>query len=154
VAGITNAQSGYANVDGLKGVFEHVGDILNTPALTEWSPFLHLSNYVNNAWVEDLPQKKYGISDEMYEWLPQQTLGLLRVGDTPRFVVYCFGQTLKPARDSLVLDNGTGEFGLCTNYQVTAESAARAVIRLERHITATGTNYTPVIESYNPLPPN
>jgi hypothetical protein len=43
---------------------------------------------------------------------------------------------------------------MVTNYQVTAESAARAVIRVDRHVTATGTNYTTVVESYNPLPPN
>jgi hypothetical protein len=136
VTGITNAQKN-------SGVFTHVGDILNASVLTGTnSPFLAGLN----------PNTQ--ISDALSEWLPQQTLGLLRVGDTPRFVVYCFGQTLKPARDALVLDNNAGQFGLCTNYQVTAESAARAVIRLERHITATGTNYTPVVESYNPLPPN
>ncbi len=135
VTGITNAQKN-------SGVFTHVGDILNASVLTGTnSPFLAGLN----------PNTQ--ISDALSEWLPQQTLGLLRVGDTPRFVVYCFGQTLKPARDALVLDNNAGQFGLCTNYQVTAESAARAVIRLERHITATGTNYTPVVESYNPLPP-
>ena len=141
--GINTARQTFTNADGLVGAFEHVGDILSVPALTETSPFLNAST---------ASQLHHGISDAMYEWLPQQTLGLLRVDDTPRFVVYCFGQTLKPARDSLVLDSGN-YFGLCTNYQVTAENAARAVIRLERHITATGTNYVPVVESYNPLPP-
>ncbi len=33
----------------------------------------------------------------MYEWLPQQMMSLLRVRDAPRYVVYCYGQTLKPA---------------------------------------------------------
>ena len=147
--GINAARQTFTNADGLVGAFEHVGDILSVPALTETSPFLNTST---------ASQIQYGISDELYEWLPQQTLGLLRVDDTPRFVVYCFGQTLKPARDSLVLSGGSF-FGLCTNYQVTAESAARAVVRLDRRITvdntgkATGTNYTPVVESYNPLPP-
>ena len=140
-SGINAARTKFVNPDGLVGAFEHAGDILSVPALTVASPLLNLN------WAQN------GISDALYEWLPQQTLGLLRVDDTPRFVVYCFGQTLKPARDSLVLDNSAGQFGLCTNYQVTAENAARAVIRLERHITATGTNFTPVVESYNPLPP-
>ena len=130
-----------------------VGDILAVPALTEQSPFLHRSNYVNSAWVDDPAQKEYGISDEMYEWLPQQTLSLLRDSGDPRYVIYCYGQTLRPAANSLVTTGGN-DFGLCTNYQITAESAARAVIRVERHVTATGTNYSTVVESFNPLPPN
>jgi len=54
-------------------------------------------------------------SDEMYEWLPQQTMSLLRVG-SPRYVVYSYGQALKPAprnRDErAVFAVGTGR-----NYQ-------------------------------------
>ena len=42
------------------------------------------------------PTATNGISDEMYEWLPQQVMSLLRVG-TPRYVIYCYGQALKPA---------------------------------------------------------
>ena len=144
VSNINTARQTFTNADGLVGAFEHVGDILSVPALTETSQFLNTSTG---------SQVRHAISDELYEWLPQQTLGLLRVDDTPRFVVYCYGQTLKPARDSLVLDNSAGQFGLCTNYQVTAENAARAVIRLERRVTVTGTNFVPVVESYNPLPP-
>jgi transposase-like protein len=45
-------------------------------------------------------------------------------------------------------------FGMVTNYQVVAESAARAVIRFDKKVTATGTNYTSTVESYNPLPPD
>jgi hypothetical protein len=127
--------------------FTHIGDILRVPAFTEKSPFL---NGVNPA---DSSRLSYDISDELYEWLPQQTLGLLRVGNTPRYVVYCYGQTLRPAPNSLVLASGQF-FGLCTNYQVTAESAARAVIRVDKHVTATGTSYSAVIESFNPLPSN
>lgn len=132
--------------------FTHVGDILSAPALTEQSPFLHLSNYVNNVWVEDLKQKRQGISDEVYEWLPQQALGLLRVSGSTRYVVYCYGQTLRPAVGGTVLSGNY--FNLVTNYQITAESATRAVIRVDRQVTATGTNYSTVVESFNPLPPN
>ena len=144
VNSINAARSVYTNTDGLVGTFEHIGDVLSAPSLTEQSPFL------NSA---DPTQAKYGISDEIYEWLPQQALGLLRAGSTPRYVIYCYGQTLRPAANSLVTTGGN-DFGLCTNYQITAESAARAVIRVERHVTATGTNYSTVVESFNPLPPN
>jgi hypothetical protein len=143
--GINNTRSNFVNADGVVGAFEKVGDILNVPAYTEKSPFLNHSDDQHTA---------FDISDELYEWLPQQTLGLLRAGDTARYVVYCYGQTLHPAPNGLVLDNSAGEFGLCTNYQITAESAARAVIRVEKHIVNGGTNYSTVIESFNPLPPN
>jgi hypothetical protein len=140
--GINATRAGFVNADGVRGTFEHVGDILRVPALTEQSPFLHT----------DTANQQNGISDELYEWLPQQTLGLLRVGGAPRYVVYCYGQTLRPAVDGTLLSGPY--FNMVTNYQVTAESAARAVIRVDRHVTATGTNYTTVVESYNPLPPN
>jgi hypothetical protein len=41
-------------------------------------------------------------------------------------------------------------FGLVTNYQITAESAARAVIRVDN---ATTKAPRVIIESYVPLPP-
>ncbi len=144
VTNINTTRANLVHADGVAGVFEHVGNILRAPALTEQSPFLNWS---------DTAQRQNGISDELYEWLPQQTLGLLRAGSTPRYVVYCYGQTLRPAPDGIVTDSGPF-FGMCTNYQITAESAARAVIRVDKHVTATGTNYTTVIESFNVLPPN
>ena len=144
VTNINFTRSAFVNADGVAGVFERKGDILSVPALTEQSPFLNLATV----------QKNSGISDELYEWLPQQTLGLLRASPTPRYVVYCYGQTLRPAQNAFVTASGPF-FGLCTNYQITAESSARAVIRVDQHVTATGTtNYSSVIESFNPLPPN
>jgi hypothetical protein len=104
------------------GTFEHAGDILNVPALGEQSPFLNWS---------DPNQRQNGISDEVYEWLPQQMMGLVRCPTTPRYVVYCRGQTLKPAPNGLV--TGSSFFKLCTNYQVTAESIVRAVVRVDKH---------------------
>ena len=68
--GISQWRAAVSNVDGVVGVFEHAGDILYVPQLTEQSPFLN--------WNDSL-QQKYGISDEMYEWLPQQVMSLLRV---------------------------------------------------------------------------
>ena len=139
VTNINNARATFTNTDGLVGSFEHVGNILHTAALTEKSPFL---------------DPTIAFSDELYEWLPQQVLGLLRVSSSPRFVIYCYGQTLRPAPNSVVTSSGQQYFGLVTNYQITAESSARAVLRVDSHITPTGTNYSTVIESYTPLPPN
>jgi hypothetical protein len=143
--GITQSRASVLNVDGVAGAFEHEGDILFVPQLTEQSPFLRA---VTNG-IADGAQQQAGISDEMYEWLPQQVMSLLREG-TPRYVIYCYGQTLKPAPNSLVTTGGN-TFGMCTNYQVVAESAGRAVVRVE----GAGTS-TPhiVVESFNPLPPD
>ena len=151
VTNINNMRAGFTNLDGVVGTFEHKGDILSVTNLTENSPFLNWNSTV---------QKQKGISDEVYEWLPQQMMSLLTCPSAPRYVVYCYGQTLKPAQDGLVtsskplLAGGATSFGLVTNYQVVAESAARAVIRVDRHASATGTNYTTTMESYNPLPPD
>ena len=121
--------------------FTHAGSILATPALTDASPFLNRTGF----------QTVYGISDEMYEWLPQQMMGLVRFGD-PRYVIYCYGQALRPAPNSMVTIAGA-YFGMVTNYQVVAETTSRAVIHLDKHASpATGTNYSTVLDSYNVLP--
>jgi len=145
-AGIVNARSGFINPDGLAGVYEHAGSILRAPQLTELSPFLSALNPTNQ------------ISDEMYEWLPQQIMSLLRVG-APRYVIYSYGQTLKPAQGGVFLGAGAN-FGMVTNYQVAAEIATRTVVRMDtmRTNTASGAvTVTPphaVIESFNILPPD
>jgi len=144
--------------------FAHVGDLLSVPQLTEQSPFLNWNDPV---------QQQNGISDEMMEWLPQQTMSLLRASSAPRYVIYSYGQTLKPAPDSIV--TGGSYFGMITNYQVVSEIATRAVVRfgssLTNVITFTptniganlGTNWFSVpvvtnnnviIENFNILPPD
>jgi hypothetical protein len=144
VSSINNARANYP-----QQTFTHIGDLLRAPALTENSPYLN--------WA-DAAQRQNGISDELYEWLPQQTLGLLRLSRTPRYVIYGYGQALRPAPGGTELSGPY--FNLVTNYQVTAESALRAVIRVNQNITTntngipTGTNYTTTVESYNLLPPN
>jgi hypothetical protein len=152
VTGINSARTNYVaypNPDGLRGVFEHVGDILRVPQLSVQSPLLY--------W-NDQGQEQAGINDEMYEWLPQQMMGLMTVSGTPqsppRYVVYCYGQTLKPAPNGLISSGSF--FGMCTNYQVTAESAARVVIEVHNTPTPGFPNVSPhvVIEQYNPLPPD
>jgi hypothetical protein len=154
VQNINSTRTNHVNADGLQGVFEHAGDVLSSSALSDGSPFLDLT-YNGNL---DPAQMKYGISDEMYEWLPQQVMGLLTVSGPPqappRYVVYCYGQTLKPAPNGIVT-SGT-YFGLCTNYQVVAQTGARAIIRLDNCPTPANPLATPhiVIEQYNPLPPD
>jgi hypothetical protein len=94
----------------------------------------------------------------MYEWLPQQIMSLLRVG-SPRYVIYSYGQTLKPVQGGVNLAAGAN-FGMVTNYQVAAEIATRTVVRMDtmRTNTASGAiTVTPphaVIESFNILPPD
>jgi hypothetical protein len=118
--------------------FHRVGDILATPELTVASPFLNLTNST---------QLQRGLSDPVYERIPQQVLSLLKVGE-PRFVIYSYGQSLKPADRSIVQ---RGPFsGMCTNYQITGETATRTVIR----IGGAPNNPSAVIESFNVLPPN
>jgi hypothetical protein len=163
VTNINTMRAQFKNPDGLTGVFEHVGDILSTPQLTEQSPFLNTNNTAQGG-----QQLQYGISDEVYEWLPQQMLSLLRVPGTPqspmRYVIYSYGQTLQPAPNGVVtggpnLANGTSPFGMVTNYQVVAETATRAVVRVNQVLATNrdgtvSTNYSTKIEQFNVLPPD
>jgi len=155
VRNINSARTNFMGIDGLHGAFEHVGDILAAPQLADQSPLLNTNNI---SFGGGPTQIQNGISDEMYEWLPQQVMGLLTVNGTPqappRYVVYCYGQTLKPAPNGIVT-SGT-YFGLVTNYQVTAESASRAIIRLDNTPTPANPTAKPhiVVEQYNPLPPD
>jgi hypothetical protein len=136
------------------GVFQHMGDILNAPQLTVASPFLNTNG---------LATATGGITDEMLERIPQQIMSLLTLNQNPRFVIYSFGQTLHPANNSLVV-GGTFN-GLCTNYQITAETATRAVVRVDgspdpkytvNNPDTQGRYYPPriVVEQFNVLGPN
>jgi hypothetical protein len=158
VTNINATREAFTNVYGVPA-FEHVGDILATLALTIQSPFLN--------WT-DAVQQQNGISDEMYEWLPQQTMSLLRCSSSPRYVIYCYGQTLKPAPNSVYTGSTpSGTFGMCTNYQIVSEAATRAVVRFGSTLTNSVcfTNSPPtvtnqvinnnaVIERFNVLPPD
>jgi hypothetical protein len=169
----------FGNADGLAGAFEHVGDILSVPQLTDKSPFLN--EYNNTVLLANgmTYQQENGISDEMYEWLPQQVMSLLRVSGTPqspmRYVIYSYGQALKPAANGIytgsqALANGQSAFGMVTNYQVVAESANRTVVDFGSVVTNVivgptniinpvwmsvpiVTNNTVQIKQYNVLPP-
>jgi hypothetical protein len=130
-------------------VFSRLSDILAVPELTVASPFLN---------TVGLPSfRNGGLNDEAYERLPQQIGGLLKCDSVPRFVIYSFGQTLKPESTRAIVKSGPFA-GLCTNYQVVAESATRTVVRFEgvdpNHGTNAITSLHPVIESFNVLPPD
>jgi hypothetical protein len=85
----------------------------------------------------------FGLDDFAYEQIPQQILSLLRIGDS-RFVIYAYGQALKPQH----IDPSTG---VADNYQVTAEFATRTVVRLEGDPRG---RVRTVVESFNILPPD
>ncbi len=107
-------------------VFTAVGEVLATPELTERSPFLTYPPANDSRLMRQFG----GITDEVMERIPQQIMSLLCLDD--RFVVYAYGQALKPAENSVVMSELLRPFiGLCTNYQIMAEVAARAVIRVE-----------------------
>jgi len=119
--------------------FNRLGDVLSVTELTDTSPFLPDKN---------TPLFKNNVRDNVYEWLPQQVMGLLKFSE-PRYVIYTYGQSLKPAPNSIV--TGGSFFGLCTNYQVTAEFAARSILRVENPRSDTPQI---VLENYNILSPD
>jgi hypothetical protein len=122
----------------LAATFRRLGDILMVPELTVQSPFI-------NRLDDMFPA--YGITDVVMERIPQQILSLLKVGD-PRFVVYGFGQSLRPAERS-ILTSGP-YLGMCTNYQITGEAVTRTVLQI-RGTAGTNDPPRPVIEAFNIL---
>src|SRR5207249_5693594 len=121
--------------------FPDLGSVLASPALTTNSPYLNLSP----------DQTQYGIRDEVYERIPQQILSLLKE-DEPYVVIYAFGQSLRPAENSIVRTPGPYR-GLCTNYQVTGEMATKTAVRIEEiRQPNQPLRYKSIVESYNVLP--
>lgn len=150
----TNSQNGSVQVF-KDGFFQHAGDVLATPQLSIASPFINTNSLQSRTGD--------GLTDEVVERIPQQIMSLLTLNETPRFVIYSYGQTLHPADHSLVT-GGTFN-GLCTNYQITAESATRAVVRVEGtadpnftggKVDSQGRSYPPhiVVEQFNVLGPD
>ncbi|MDX1953525.1 MAG: hypothetical protein SFY81_15230 [Verrucomicrobiota bacterium] len=125
------------------GVYLNIGDILRAPGLSVNSPFLNLS-------VGQLNQLRHGLTDDVVERIPQQIMSLVRT-DEPKFVVYAFGQSLKPAERSLTT---TAQFyNLCTNYQITGEVATKTVFRIEGDVRGQNAQPRAVVESFSVLPP-
>jgi hypothetical protein len=107
------------------GVFASMGEVLATPELSVASPFLEVERILGGASEE---AKRWALTDAAVERIPQQILSLLRT-DEPHLVVYAFGQALRPAENSLVTSGPL--FGMCVNYQVTAEYFTKSVLRVE-----------------------
>ncbi len=123
--------------------FRTMGDILATPELSVNYALGRISPFLTNTFSTNRTMVK--ITDEVYEWLPRQIMGLLKA-DEPRVVVYAFGQALAPAANSAVL---SGPYrGMVTNYQVMSEVAAKYVLRIE----GAPTNCVVVPERFQYLP--
>jgi hypothetical protein len=123
----------------VNGLFHHVGDILQVPALTVSSPY-----------TTSIPATE--LTDEMVERIPQQTLSLLKVG-LPQFVVYCWGQSLKPKSMYTAAAAPAYLNNICTNYEITGEYLTRTVC----HVVSTdGTAASPkiIVDNYNIEPEN
>jgi len=149
------------------GQFHKLSDFLGLDVLSFGSP------YLNRPFISDAAQNAKGtalfqLTDADYERLPQQIAGLVKVGE-PRFVVYAWGQSLKPAERGVVqkpndpnvypsgpsVEPGTR---LVKNYQITGERAIRAVVKVEfeqaRDVNGNPIRGRPraVIESFNIIP--
>jgi hypothetical protein len=127
---------------------------MSVPELTTRSPFL---NFADPPGAPQGYTQQYAFNDEAYERIPREILSLLKVGDA-RYVVYAFGQSLKPADKSIVTSaSNPNYFGICTNYQITGEVFTRSVVKVANPdipfgSTKTNFNPRPVILNYNILP--
>ena len=150
--------------------FHHLSDIFSVPELTDSSPFMS-SPRISQADYGQKQTYNYPASDADYERIPQQVLGLMRLGE-PRFVIYAWGQSLKPAEFG-VQPQGKDVFargpsvetsgnlrGLVKNYQITGELATRTVVRIEFDPSPTNSAVLDykrpraVVESFNIIPPD
>jgi hypothetical protein len=126
-------------------VFNNLEEFLSVPELTTSSPFLMPPPAPAND----------PLTDDDYEGLARGIISLVKPGER-RFVIYAFGQSLKPAPQSVIL-GGTYR-GLCLNYEVTGEMAARAVVRIDLEYPQPPQPGPPrpraVVESFNILPPD
>jgi hypothetical protein len=102
-------------------VYNSLREFIGLPELTMASPWL------NPPYVSGPPDANT-LTDRDYEAIPEKILSLIHVGE-PRFVVYAFGQSLKPAPQSIL--TGGNYRGLVTNYEVSGELATRTVMRVE-----------------------
>jgi hypothetical protein len=104
--------------------FRSVGEICSVETLSVGSPLLE-----NAEYDETNPGRFRPVPDEVVERIPQQILSLLKA-EEPRYVVYSWAQTLKPAAGAVVTAPGPF-FGMATNYVVTGEFATKTVLRFE-----------------------
>jgi hypothetical protein len=130
IAGINATRAGQFDTN-----FQRMGVVFQSPTLTINSPFL--------------PGVASGIyyKDEQVEGIPQQVAGLLKLGQ-PQFVIYAYGQALKPK--DIYFGGSTNTFNLCTNYQITGEFLTRTVCHLVG-APSTG-NLKMQVDSFNIIP--
>jgi hypothetical protein len=116
-------------------IFHKIGDILQASALT--TQLGYVTSYAGTP------------NDEMVERIPQQTLGLLKLG-LPQFVVYSWGQSLRPK--DLYSSGSSNLLNICTNYEITGEYLTRTVC----HVVGDPGAGTPkiVIDNFNIVPGN
>jgi hypothetical protein len=126
-------------------VFSSISELLSVKGLTVESPFLQ-PPYVPNP----PPMAQTPLRDQHFEAIPEKILSLVHRGE-PRFVVYAFGQSLKPAPQSILTSNIRG---LVTNYEVTGEMASRAVMRVELDQSNNRVSPRIIVESFNIMPPD
>ncbi len=150
--------------------FSRLSELIAIPQLSTLSPYLTAERFAAAQ-----PVGNDFLTDADYERIPEQLFGLLKVGE-PRFVIYSWGQSLKPAEFGLdarangVFPRGvsvetSGDLrGLVRNYQITGEQATRAVVRIGFDRLSDDPNsplydefnYSrphAVVESFNILPP-
>ena len=109
------------------GYFHSIGDILGAPQLTTRSPFLLMDPSLG---VGGSQSAQKALTDEAIERIPEQIMSLLKK-DEPRYMIYTFGQSLKPAANSLYSSGGVNVY---TNYQITGEVATRTLFRIDSTI--------------------
>jgi hypothetical protein len=130
-------------------VFSSISDLLGVRRLTMDSPFLQAPYVPNPPAMDATP-----LRDRHFEAIPETILSLVHAGDR-RFVIYAFGQSLKPAPQSIL--TGGNYRGLVTNYEVSGELATRTVMRVEldeRNNPPAAPLPRAVIETFNILPPD
>jgi len=111
--------------------FESLGEICSVSTLSERSPYLRGAPTIAQSYPQaftSFPDRPVA-EDDVIERIPQQILSLLKT-DEPRYVIYAWAQTLKPAPGATVTAPGP-YFGLVTNYVVTGEFATKTVLRFE-----------------------
>ena len=149
INGRSNVIYGMNQARRAKGGFRTLGDVLSTPTLTEFSPFLNINPMELALKGVPTEQQKYAIHENVMEWIPQQILSLLKE-DEPRVTVYAFGQALKPAENSIVTRPGR-YYQMCTNYAVVGEVFTKTTYKLEDQWEGTNKVFRAVIEDYQVL---
>lgn len=143
-----NANANPSNIVYRTG-FNHLGDVLGAPAFSDQSPYLFISGDGKPVAIDSQVFRE-GVRDEMMEKIPQSILGLL-AKDEPRFVVYSFGQSLKPAQGSMA--TSADFYGMITNYAISGEVITKTTFRIDGEVDDPAKPLRAVVENHTILPP-